>query len=244
MTVQGLRANLTRLYNTVSEESFLECKAQNKYQKLLFALIYFHSVLLERRKFRSVGLNIPYDFNDTDYKVSIQSTPGCALCDILISVSEQLESALVAKACQLSMRALKCLATHAWCQGFMGCCAMQVSDDLLKQYLDSYVDTPWAALKYLIAEANYGGRVTDELDRRVLNSYLNKSVSDMQHCACHCTTFCSLDATHPYLPVLEPSKFFKLLLTAMCRHIRKSGCLGHAHTGSATNPCLQMQVLL
>ena len=50
----------------------------------------------------------------------------------------------------------------------------QVSDDLLQKYLDSYVDTPWAALKYLIAEANYGGRVTDELDRRVLNSYLNK----------------------------------------------------------------------
>jgi dynein heavy chain len=49
-----------------------------------------------------------------------------------------------------------------------------VSDDLLKSYLDSYVETPWEALKYLIAEANYGGRVTDELDRRVLGSYLNR----------------------------------------------------------------------
>jgi hypothetical protein len=52
-----------------------------------------------------------------------------------------------------------------------------VSDDLLKSYLDSYVDTPWEALKYLIAEANYGGRVTDELDRRVLNSYLHRWVN-------------------------------------------------------------------
>ena len=52
--------------------------------------------------------------------------------------------------------------------------AMQVSDDLLKSYLDSYTETPWDALKYLIAEANYGGRVTDELDRRVLSTYLNR----------------------------------------------------------------------
>lgn len=44
------------------------CCAAGKYQKLLFALAYFHSVLLERRKFRTLGLNIPYDFNDTDFR--------------------------------------------------------------------------------------------------------------------------------------------------------------------------------
>ena len=49
-----------------------------------------------------------------------------------------------------------------------------VSDDLQRSYLDSYASTPWEALKYLIAEANYGGRVTDELDRRVLVSYMDK----------------------------------------------------------------------
>lgn len=49
-----------------------------------------------------------------------------------------------------------------------------MSDDLLKTYLDEYDETPFDALKYLIAEANYGGRVTDELDRRVLASYLDQ----------------------------------------------------------------------
>jgi dynein heavy chain len=49
-----------------------------------------------------------------------------------------------------------------------------VSDDLLRSYLESYPTTPWEALRYLIAEANYGGRVTDEVDRRVLVGYMNR----------------------------------------------------------------------
>ncbi len=115
---KGLRANLARLYQTcVTDESFQECHTKSKYAKLLFSLTYFHAVMLERRKFRELGINIPYDFNDTDYSVS---------------------------------------------------------DDVLKAYLDAYEDTPWDALKYLISEANYGGRVTDEIDRRVLSGYLNQ----------------------------------------------------------------------
>lgn len=49
-----------------------------------------------------------------------------------------------------------------------------MSDDLLSTYLDAYEETPFEALKFLISEANYGGRVTDEIDRRVLSSYLNQ----------------------------------------------------------------------
>lgn len=67
---KGLRANLLRLYGTIEEASYAECKTVHKYQRLLFTLAYFHSVLLERRKFRTLGLNIPYDFNDTDFRVS------------------------------------------------------------------------------------------------------------------------------------------------------------------------------
>ena len=113
---KGLRANLSRLYTTcVSDESFSQCSSKTKYGRLLFALSFFHALLLERRKFGTLGLNIAYDFNDTDFSVS---------------------------------------------------------DDVLKAYLDGYEETPWDALRYLIGEANYGGRVTDEIDRRVIKAYL------------------------------------------------------------------------
>ena len=48
----------------------------------------------------------------------------------------------------------------------------QVSENLLSLYLDSYEETPWDALKYLIANINYGGHVTDDWDRRLLMTYM------------------------------------------------------------------------
>lgn len=37
---------------------------------------------------------------------------------------------------------------------------------------------PWETLRYLIGEAMYGGRVTDDWDRRVLLTYLNEYMGD------------------------------------------------------------------
>jgi len=37
---------------------------------------------------------------------------------------------------------------------------------------------PWASLKYLIGDAMYGGRVTDDYDRRVLICYLEEYMGD------------------------------------------------------------------
>jgi dynein heavy chain len=39
-----------------------------------------------------------------------------------------------------------------------------------KSYVDNDEMRPWGSLKYLIGEAMYGGRVTDNWDRRVLNT--------------------------------------------------------------------------
>lgn len=41
-SAQGLRANLLRMYNTLTDEGVAQCRNQAKYQKLVFALTYFH----------------------------------------------------------------------------------------------------------------------------------------------------------------------------------------------------------
>lgn len=42
----------------------------------------------------------------------------------------------------------------------------------------SATDIPWETLRYLIGEALYGGRVTDDYDRRVLSTYLEEYLGD------------------------------------------------------------------
>ncbi|XP_049715237.1 dynein axonemal heavy chain 2 isoform X5 [Elephas maximus indicus] len=118
---KGLKANMTRLYQLMTEPQFSRCSKPAKYKKLLFALCFFHSVLLERKKFLQLGWNIIYGFNDSDF---------------------------------------------------------EVSENLLSLYLDEYEETPWDALKYLIAGVNYGGHVTDDWDRRLLTTYINDYFCD------------------------------------------------------------------
>ena len=119
---KGVKANMTRiLYTLISEESSVRCTKPLVYRPLLFALCFFHSLLIERKKFLSLGWNVICDFNDSDFDI----------CENLTVV-----------------------------------------------LLDEYQETPWEALKYLIAEANYGGRVTDDWDRRILRSYINSTFHD------------------------------------------------------------------
>ncbi len=68
---QGLKANMKRMYQLITEQQFLRSHKQEKYKKLLFALCFFHSVLLERKKFLNLGWNIMYGFNDSDFEVGL-----------------------------------------------------------------------------------------------------------------------------------------------------------------------------
>ncbi|XP_078526452.1 dynein axonemal heavy chain 2 isoform X1 [Lissotriton helveticus] len=67
---KGLKANMKRMYNLVTEQHFNRCTKPSKYKKLFFALCFFHSILIERKKFLQLGWNIIYGFNDSDFEVS------------------------------------------------------------------------------------------------------------------------------------------------------------------------------
>ena len=63
---------MKRLYQILNEQQFPRCNAADKYKKLLFTLCFFHSLLLERRKFLMLGWNINYGFNDSDFEVCVR----------------------------------------------------------------------------------------------------------------------------------------------------------------------------
>jgi dynein heavy chain len=67
---QGLLANLRRSFALFSREDFEE--RDTKVKAILFVLVHFHSLMLERKKFGPMGYNMKYPFSAGDLRDSAQ----------------------------------------------------------------------------------------------------------------------------------------------------------------------------
>lgn len=121
---KGIRANVRQIYanacsSRIEKTNFADVPSEKMedWQTLFMSLSFFHAVVRERRRYGPVGWNIPYDFNESDFKISVKQ---------------------------------------------------------LKHTMLTYTEIPFKALHYLTSECYYGGKVTDSMDRTLLNTILDK----------------------------------------------------------------------
>jgi len=63
----GIKANMCRLYQSLGVRSeFTNPTEKENYARAVFSLTFYHCVLLERRRFRTLGWNKIYNFNESD----------------------------------------------------------------------------------------------------------------------------------------------------------------------------------
>ena len=103
-------------------KDYNESQKFDTWQQLHLSLAFFHAIVRERRRFGPLGWTAFYDFNDSDFKVSMKQ---------------------------------------------------------LHNMVDTFDNVPFKALRYLTGLCNYGGRVTDDRDRRTLATILDDFYNDM-----------------------------------------------------------------
>jgi dynein heavy chain, axonemal len=129
---RGIKANVCRTYSNMPKV-FTRCENDMGFRKAVYGLVWYHALLIERKKFKSLGWNTAYSFNDSDYQV----------CE------DQLAQ-------------------------YMG----RYVNDLKDDKFNAMEPVPWDAVRELIGQCNYGGRVTDNSDRTLLMVYTKEIFND------------------------------------------------------------------
>lgn len=67
----GLKLNLRSTFFKVQSEMLESCQHEI-FKPLVYVLSFFNAVVLERRKYDKLGFNVNYDFNESDFNVSLE----------------------------------------------------------------------------------------------------------------------------------------------------------------------------
>ncbi|XP_063753564.1 dynein axonemal heavy chain 10 [Eleginops maclovinus] len=67
----GLKLNMRATYCKISRETLNAC-SHPAFRSLVYVLAFFHAVVQERRKYGKIGWNVRYDFNESDFSVSME----------------------------------------------------------------------------------------------------------------------------------------------------------------------------
>lgn len=70
---KGLKANLIRSLNDIDEDKYEVHILGEEWRKMVFGICMFHGIILERRKFGSLGFNILYEFNESDRESALRT---------------------------------------------------------------------------------------------------------------------------------------------------------------------------
>jgi len=73
---------------------------------------------------------------------------------------------------------------------------------------------PWNTLKYLIGEVMYGGRVIDDYDRRIVNTYMDEYMGDFLFDAFQPFHFYVDDTVDYYIPEDGPKEVYQAMIQA------------------------------
>ena len=59
------------LFIPFSQDTLEMCSRESEFKSILFSLVYFHAVVIERRKFGPQGWNRSYPYNTGDLTISV-----------------------------------------------------------------------------------------------------------------------------------------------------------------------------